>query len=159
MYGRGRASAPWQCCHRRFLTPALRTGHAPFVMHPALREPWRTQECASNPAGTARPRLARRNCSMRSSRQTLWVGRTRLGSRRIVERFRAGHRAKAGMENKCRCRPEGVRLHSGPIARLKMCGIMTVSLNGAALSDTSEKSLPTLNANKLPPGLPKPNLK
>ena len=40
---------------RRILMLALRTGHAPFVMHPALRESWRMQEFASNPFGTARP--------------------------------------------------------------------------------------------------------
>src|ERR1700722_13623981 len=49
-------SAVRHCCHR-ILMPALRTGRAPFVMHPALREHRCMQECASNLCGSV-PRAA-----------------------------------------------------------------------------------------------------
>ena len=35
------------CLHRQFPTPALRTGRAPFVVHPALQKPWRTRVSSS----------------------------------------------------------------------------------------------------------------
>lgn len=66
-------------CDGRFHVASRRTGHAPFVTHPALQKAWQSQAFPSMPNDAGRRGPAEHMLLDRPSRQSRLVGRRLLG--------------------------------------------------------------------------------